>query len=434
MASFRQNNCKCIKTETNKRCKCGAAWSYRIRAGVDPKTGKRKLIERGGFRTKKEAEIAAAAAELEVHSGSFIEEKKITFEDFAKEWYSIYMGTGKVKISTGRVRLHEIGRLNHFFAKIPLKDITRRQYQNALNKLKEEKVKKKEITTKKTEETVKKADGEIVKGYSENTIDGVHRTGRMIFKKAIEMEIIKNDPTSYAVVPRTQKTVEQLESEKQIVKYLEKEELSTFLGAAKDFGLEYDYVTFMLLAYTGMRAGELCALKWSDINFDDRTISITKTLYNPTNNTLKYTLLTPKTKSSVRTIEIDNVLCEVLNNHRVAQKELYMRNRKTYHNKDFIIVKTNENYAGYPEQIKKIEIRMLRLLKLCELNTDLTPHSLRHTHTSLLAEVKVTLEAIMERLGHQDDETTRNVYLHVTKTQKKEAAHKFSQLMQSLSP
>ncbi|WP_420848720.1 tyrosine-type recombinase/integrase [Paenibacillus antarcticus] len=48
------------------------------------------------------------------------------------------------------------------------------------------------------------------------------------------------------------------------------------MGAAKDFGLAYDYVTFMLLAYTGMRAGELCALKWSDIDFDERTISIAK--------------------------------------------------------------------------------------------------------------------------------------------------------------
>ncbi|MGF7046337.1 integrase [Paenibacillus sp. DS2015] len=409
MASFRQNNCRCVKTETNKRCKCGAAWSYRIRVGIDPVTGKRKLIERGGFRTRKEAEIEAARAELEVHSGTFIEEKNISFEEFAKEWHAIYMGTGKVKISTGRVRTHEIGRLSTFFAKIPIKDITRRQYQNALNKLKEN-------------------------GYAENTIDGVHRTGRMIFKKAVEMEVIKNDPTVYAVVPRIQKTVEQLEKEKQDVKYLEKEELATFLEASKQFGLESDYVIFMMLAYTGMRAGEFCALKWSDIDFDENTISITKTLYNPTNNTLKYTLLTPKTKSSVRVIEMDNVLHDVLKAHQQAQKELYMRYRKTYHNKDFVLVKKSPEHAGYPEQIKHIENRMARLLKICKLNTDLTPHSLRHTHTSLLAEVKVSLEAIMERLGHQDDETTRNVYLHVTKTQKKEAAHKFSQLMQSLSP
>ncbi|MCP3742484.1 hypothetical protein [Rossellomorea sp. BNER] len=52
-----------------------------------------------------------------------------------------------------------------------------------------------------------------------------------------------------------------------------------------------------MLAYTGIRAGELCALKWGDVNMEELTISITKTYYNPTNNKKKYTLLTPKTLS-----------------------------------------------------------------------------------------------------------------------------------------
>jgi integrase len=75
---------------------------------------------------------------------------------------------------------------------------------------------------------------------------------------------------------------------------------------------------------------------------------------------------------------------------------------------------------------------MARLLKLAGLSPELTPHSLRHTHTSLLAEAKVGLEGIMDRLGHCDDDTTKNVYLHVTKEMKKEASHKFAQLMRNL--
>ena len=66
------------------------------------------------------------------------------------------------------------------------------------------------------------------------------------------------------------------------------------------------------------------------------------------------------------------------------------------------------------------------------LSPELTPHSLRHTHTSLLAEANVGLEEIMDRLGHSDDDTTKNVYLHVTKEMKKEASHKFAQLMRNL--
>ena len=75
---------------------------------------------------------------------------------------------------------------------------------------------------------------------------------------------------------------------------------------------------------------------------------------------------------------------------------------------------------------------MRRILKYAGLNTSLTPHSLRHTHTSLLAEAGVGLEEIMERLGHIDDDTTRNVYLHVTKEKKKEAPQKFAELMKDL--
>lgn len=53
--------------------------------------------------------------------------------------------------------------------------------------------------------------------------------------------------------------------------------------------------------------------------------------------------------------------------------------------------------------------------------TDLTPHSLRHTHTSLLAEAGVALEQIMERLGHSGNQITKNIYLHIMKEMKKEA-------------
>ncbi len=75
---------------------------------------------------------------------------------------------------------------------------------------------------------------------------------------------------------------------------------------------------------------------------------------------------------------------------------------------------------------------MKRLLRIAGLNEALTPHSLRHTHTSLLAEAGVSPEQIMDRLGHTDDQITKNVYLHVTQEMKKEASQKFAELMRSL--
>ncbi|WP_134705131.1 tyrosine-type recombinase/integrase [Ammoniphilus sp. YIM 78166] len=386
--------------------KRGDKWSFTIDIGIDPKTGKRKQKTSSGFKTKKEAQAAAAALQHELSSGTHIDETDMMFKDFAEEWLSLYEKTENVKESTIRVRKHEIKRLLDYFAHIRIKDVTKRMYQEALNGLKD-------------------------RGYADNTVDGAHSTGRMIFKKAVELDLIKTDPTEFAKVPKTKKTVEELEQEVEDEKYLEKEELAIFLRTAREKGLDRDYPIFMLLSYTGMRAGELCALKWKDINFKEGTISITKTYYNPTNNTKKYKLLPPKTVNSKRTIDIDPVVLAELETHKARQNKIRMRHRDTYYDHDFVIAKESR-YPGYPEFIKTIENRMSRLLKLAGLNEELTPHSLRHTHTSLLAEAGVGLQEIMDRLGHKDDDTTKNVYLHVTKTMKKEAAHKFGELMRSL--
>lgn len=403
MSHIYRPRCKC----NSKKCKCGASWAYIVDIGKDPKTGKRKQKKKSGFRTKKEAEAAAAIINIELNQGVFVEETNVTFDDFATEWLSLYEGIGVVKESTVRIRKHEIKRLADYFAKLKLKDITRKQYQNALNDLKK-------------------------RGYAQNTIDGAHRTGRMIFKKAVELEILKKDPTEYTQVPKQQKTIEELEGLKSLPRYLEKEELKHFLHSAIKWGLDQDYPIFLLLAYTGIRAGELCALKWRDIDFEEHTISISKTYYNPTNNRKKYKLLTPKTPAAVRIIDIDETVIIELNKHKSIQRQTMMKHRDIYHNEDFVFTNIDEELPGYPLYIKKIENRMRRLLKIAKLNPELTPHSLRHTHTSLLAEAGVSLPQIMERLGHKDEDTTKNVYLHVTKEMKKEASQKFKELMENL--
>ena len=108
-----------------------------------------------------------------------------------------------------------------------------------------------------------------------------------------------------------------------------------------------------------------------------------------------------------------------------------MLNRKNYYDKGYIMINKNA-YPGYPQILCHFEYRMSRLLKLAELNESLTPHSLRHTHTSLLAEADVPIQDIMDRLGHKNDNTTKQVYLHVTKTRKKDASHKFGDMMRNL--
>ncbi len=398
-------NCKCPK---DKKCTCDATWAYIIDLGrKHPATGKKWPYKKGGFKKKTDAEAAMAKLIIDVQGGNHIKESAILFEDFASQWLKDYTVTHGVKKGTARIRQHEINRLLDYFQKIPLRDIKKKDYQAALNDLK-------------------------LKGLAVNTISGIHSTGRMIFKLAAEWQYIRkeNDPTEGARVPKDTLTIEQIENQNEIPKYLEKEQLALFLKTAKKYGLGDDYEVFYTLAYTGMRVGELCALAEKSLAEDE--IKITRTIYNPVNNRKTYEVGTPKTKKSIRPISIEDDLANILKGIIAKNRKTKMLYRQTFHDKGFLFIFRDEEYAGYPLYPKLIDYRMKRILKLAGLDAKLSPHSLRHTHTSLLAEAGVSLEEIMDRLGHVNDDVTRRIYLHITKTKKKEASQKFHQLMQNL--
>lgn len=386
--------------------KDGVRWMYKYYSTIDPVTGKKKQSTKRGFKTKKEAQLDAATVEIELTNGTFVKEKNTTFAEFAPRWLSLYSKTQNVKDSTVASRQVSINRMLKSFKYIMLKDITKEMYQDYL------------ITLKKD-------------GYSKETIISTHATAKMLFKKAKQMEIIKINPTVDAIVPAFNQTIDELENETELPKYFEKDELISFLEIAEKHGMDKDYAVFLTLAYTGMRVGELCALKWKDINFAEKSISITKTYWNKTNNTRNYTLNTPKTKSSKRLILVDDELINELKRYKTLQLEIMMRYRNSYHDQDFVFPKLTQ-FHGYPEKPKVIESRLTRLLRLSGLNINLTPHSFRHTHTSLLAEAGAELLQIMERLGQKDEKITRNVYMHVTKKLKKDAVDKFRKLMNGI--
>ncbi|WP_216831738.1 tyrosine-type recombinase/integrase [Alkalihalobacterium elongatum] len=399
--------CKCPKDKKNKKCRCKGNWGFLVDIGNDPKTGKRRQRGKFTFKTKKDAEDALVEFLSEINQGTYTEETDITFEDYSKQWLSEYEATGKVQPGTVRIRDKDINRLLDYFSKVKLKNITENQFQDSLHDL-------------------------IERGYAENTLKSIHVTGRMIFKKAVKKGLIKKDPTEDSYVPVVQKSVEELEEEEEMDKYLEKEELAFFLRTAENKGLELDHPAFVTLGYTGIRIGELCALKWKDIDFNKCTISINKTYKNDTNNIKRYKLGPPKTKKAKRTIVVDEYTIDVLRKHKVHQNKVKLRYEDSYYDKGYVFAEESKKYSGYPTYPKKVENRMERLLKMTDLNHKLSPHSLRHTHTSLLAEIGIELVDIMDRLGHIKDDTTRNIYLHVTKHKKKEAANKFGELMQGL--
>lgn len=382
--------------------KRGKTWSYSVDIGRD-ETGKRKKKGKGGFRTQKEAKEAAAILEAEIASAIFLDEKKILFKDFTKQWLEDYALT--IRPATLRLRKLDTEKLNNYFGNSQLKDITQIQYKKFITEM-------------------------FKKGYADSTLQGMNNTANLIFKKACEYKIIKSSPTEHVKIPKKPITVQDLENDADLPKYLEKEELNLFIKTAKDTFCHAEYLMFLILAYTGMRRGELLGLTWDNIDFENSIIKIRKTVDTNTTSVKKYTLGPPKTKRSKRDILVTKEIMRELSKHKVNQKKLKIVHRLEWHDGNFVF--TSKRVHGYPVSGIILKNNMKKILKIANLNLALSPHSLRHTHTSLLAEADVPLEAIMERLGHAEDKVTKLIYLHVTKNVKKDTIQKFQKLMNSI--
>ncbi|PEF41259.1 site-specific integrase [Bacillus sp. AFS094228] len=323
------------------------------------------------------------------------------FEQFAQDWLKTYSRSG-VKISSVRAREKEMKHFTSVWGPYPISRITKKMYEERILDLNEK--------------------------YSQNYIDGIHACGRMIFRKALTQGLIKINPTVDFKMPKKQQSVEELEKAEEEIVFLEKEELADFLKLTYTDGLAMDSLIFTVLSYTGLRIGELLALKWGDFKETQGTIRVTKTLYNPNNHFEKYQLLTPKTKGSVRTIKIDEMLLNMLKKHRIKQNEIKLKNRLVYNDNGFIFARED----GHPQLRKVVDTRLKRLLKKAGIKKNITPHSFRHTHTSLLIEAGVGIKEIQQRLGHTDINTTMNIYAHMTSNMEEKASQQFSKLMKDL--
>nr|WP_313897779.1 site-specific integrase [Bacillus litorisediminis] len=334
------------------------------------------------------------------------------FDKVALEWLEVYALTG-VKKNTIRVRKKEIQILNRYIAKVNIDKISSKMYQSILTDLSKPNPTRKPVT------------------YARTTIEGVHTTAGMIFKYAIKEKMIKESPTTHAIIPKQRKTVEEIENQSIEEEYLELDEISEFLGVVEKHGLYLDVERFYLLAFSGMRPGELCALKWTDISFSKRTVRVTKTLVNENNNMREYELTPPKTEGSIRTFDVPEHVINILKQHKMKQMRLLNDGRKKYkdfHEGNFVFCREN----GYPFAPKNILDRMKRLLEKTSIQKHATPHIFRHTHISMLAAAGVDLPTIMERVGHEDVKTTMRIYMHVTKKMKEDASIKINETLRNI--
>jgi integrase len=363
--------------------KRGSTWEYRI-SYVDRRTGKQKEKSKGGFKTKKEAQIAAAEAELHIDYYGFSENGNETVEKFFRDWLEIYKKPNVKPITytlqERNVRLNILPRWGNY----RLKDITRNEYQKWINELRDH--------------------------YSEGTVKRIHSIMSSALDDAVhEFNILRVNPIQKIKIP---KDIEK----KETVSYFTKEELEKFLetvkipvkGAKYQASIQY-YALFTLLARTGLRIGEALALTWEDIDLDAKTLTVNKTLVYPLNSN-PY-ISTPKSKTSERTIRLDDTTVKLMKRHRINQKEVILRYKNykpseqnlVFHQQDGRWLRTNVVRDYFKVVCKRAGVPVL------------SPHALRHTHAVHLLEAGANIKYVSERLGHASVKITADTYLHVTK-------------------
>ena len=158
------------------------------------------------------------------------------------------------------------------------------------------------------------------------------------------------------------------------------EEFKKFLDSIDN---EMYHLLYQLLYFGGMRKGELLALKWEDVDFTSKTITINKTI------TREHVIQPPKTKSSNRIIMLDDLLLEEL------KKYSHQKNKNDFiFNISFTQLKRKKDYYCKLAGVKQIKI-----------------HEFRHSHACLLYVNDVPIDQISNRLGHSKISITTDTYL-----------------------
>ena len=214
----------------------------------------------------------------------------------------------------------------------------------------------------------------------------------------------KNDyHDNYRLISKLDLFADQTQDENIQDKYLEPDEITMLLKYMQEQNMWHWYYVTKFLVLTGLRFGELAALKDMDVNLSTLNIHIDKTY-----DSINMIVTTPKTDHSIRDIHIQPELQILVKQIRLWRKEV-MSERKISTTLFLPDICTGSfvSYAAYDNYLKDKSRSVL--------NHQISPHKLRHTHASLLAANGMTPEQIARRLGHSRSDVTKEIYIHVTK-------------------
>lgn len=369
--------------------KRGNSWYYYFEAGKV--NGKRKKIERKGGSTKKEAQEALRTALNEFNdTGSFKDDSTMSVSDFMDYWFSNYvMLNCKYNTQTTYKTFININ-IKPNLGIYKLKQLNYTILQEFLNK-------------------------QYAKGYSKNTLERI----RNILCHSLEMAVnnynfLKVNPAANTTIPR----FDNIAKKKIILS------IKNFNNIIERFPIGSSfYIPLQIAFHTGMRAGEVCGLTWDCVDLENKTIRVEKILIFKTK--IGYEFSTPKTKNSIRTIDIGNTLVDILREHRKWQLNNKKEYGKYYDDNNFVCTKENGNF------ITMTSLRYLSKIVNMELGIEFNFHALRHTHATMLLEAGANIKDIQTRLGHTRLSTTMDIYSHVTEKMRTDTVSIFENIIEN---
>lgn len=345
---------------------------------------------------KTRAEVRDKLAEIlkEVNKGQVIDDKNISLQDWIRIWIDEYK-----KLALKRTSVDNYKRYFEYHIKgtklgqTPLKKITANQIQVFLNDKKEH----------------GRVDG--TGGLSSSSVKHIYNVINGAMEQAVKNNMINQNVCHAVVLPK---------KDKKEILYFTPEEANRFLASIDNS--KY-YLLYSLELVTGLRLGEIVALRWEDIDFDKKTISINKTAAIVSKQEQKddgvihseVIIQTPKTKNSVRKLYIEEPIISLLKQEKLQQKERKLLCGDAYNLSGFVFT----NDYGTMLHPRSVQDHFKRTIKKAGL-PNLHFHCLRHTAASIMLYNGVDIKTVQEILGHEDIQTTLDIYTHVIDELKRE--------------
>lgn len=222
---------------------------------------------------------------------------------------------------------------------------------------------------------------------------------RGVFRKNIQWEVISKNPCEKVDPPKLDKKKRTILSPEEMIKLLE---------VAQGTNM---YIPILLIISCGMRRGEVCGLRWKDVDLKSKILSVEQSLDVISGEVV---IKEPKTDSGTRRIKMPTIMVQELKKWKKQCKESQL---SSCNENDYILYGEKNSYVN-PDKLYRDLKNLVKKNDLPEINV----HGLRHCHATFLLLAGVPVKIVSERLGHSDVYITQNLYQHVLPEMQEKAA------------